>query len=487
MLQGTGSGVGKSLLCAGLCRLLARRGYRVAPFKAQNMALNSAVTPEGLEIGRAQAYQAEAAGILPEARMNPILLKPTADATSQVIIMGRPAGNLNARSYYQRFQEHWELVRRAYDSLENDYEVIVIEGAGSPAEINLQEHEIVNMRMAAYARASVFIVGDIDRGGVFAWLKGTYDLIPTGYRDLVKGFIINKFRGDVSLLEPALEMFARVVSVPIIGVIPYVNGLIADEEDGVYVRGNVSQEAEVRIVVIRLPRLANFTDFLPLALEPDVSLEYVTSPEDLSGADLIIIPGTKATISDLLWLKENELDKAIVQAAQSGKMVIGICGGYQMLGERIRDPEALEAQVPEAQGLGLLPLETFFEPTKVLCSLEARLTMAPFSYQGLIRGYEIHMGRSRPLKDIDPLFPERPDLGCWRQEPFVFGTYLHGLFDNDQLRRAIINRLRSAKGLAPQKERLNYAELRMEEFDRLADLIEKNLDTEKLLNFLKTG
>ncbi|HFB84022.1 MAG TPA: cobyric acid synthase, partial [Thermodesulfatator sp.] len=231
MLQGTGSGVGKSLLSAGLCRLLARRGYRVAPFKAQNMALNSAVTPEGLEIGRAQAYQAEAAGILPEARMNPILLKPTADSASQVIIMGQARGNLKAKDYYRRFEEHWRVVRQAYDSLSQDYEVIVIEGAGSPAEINLQAREIVNMRMAAYAKARVYIVGDIDRGGVFAWLKGTYDLIPQEYRDLIKGFIINKFRGDIALLRPALEMFAQIVPVPIIGVVPYLHNLLVDEED----------------------------------------------------------------------------------------------------------------------------------------------------------------------------------------------------------------------------------------------------------------
>ncbi len=457
----------------------------MAPFKAQNMALNSAVTPEGLEIGRAQAYQAEAAGILPEARMNPILLKPTADSASQVIIMGQARGNLKAKDYYRRFEEHWRVVRQAYDSLSQDYEVIVIEGAGSPAEINLQAREIVNMRMAAYAKARVYIVGDIDRGGVFAWLKGTYDLIPQEYRDLIKGFIINKFRGDIALLRPALEMFAQIVPVPIIGVVPYLHNLLVDEEDGVYVRDGGSERAELKIAIVRLPRIANFTDFLPLALEPDVAISYIRRPEELDGADLIIIPGSKATVSDLIWLWDCGLARAIIEAAQAGKPVVGICGGYQMLGEEVLDPQGVEAKVSRARGLGLLPLKTTFEGVKVLQNLDQELEVPLLRYRGRTRGYEIHMGRSHLQGEAEPLFPERPDLGFWRSRPFVIGTYLHGLFDNDELRRALLNQIRALKGLPPLKDGIKYRKLRQKEFDRLADLVENHIDLKALFEALE--
>ncbi|NDY43599.1 cobyric acid synthase, partial [Dissulfurirhabdus thermomarina] len=326
MFQGTGSGVGKSVAAAAFCRVLARRGVRVVPFKAQNMALNSFVTPDGKEMGRAQVFQAEACGLAPDVRMNPILLKPSADAASQVIVMGEAVGHYSARAYYQEFEAHRRVAREAFDALAAEYEVVVLEGAGSPAEINLQDTDLVNMDMAAHARAPVVLVGDIDRGGVFAWIKGTYDLIPEAHRGLVAGFLVNKFRGDPGLLRPGIEAFARLVPVPCLGVLPMFRDIEVDQEDGVHVEALERRGARrpIRVVVVRPERISNFTDFGSLAAEPDVSLVFARRPEEAEGADCLVLPGTKATMADLEILRRAGWGEALAAAAADGVPVVGL-------------------------------------------------------------------------------------------------------------------------------------------------------------------
>ncbi len=437
MIQGTMSNAGKSLLCAGLCRIFRQDGYRVAPFKSQNMALNSFITADGGEMGRAQVVQAEAAGIPPDVRMNPILLKPTTDVGSQVIVNGKVLGNIRAKDYYKRKLEFIPDIMEAYRSLEEEFDVIVLEGAGSPAEINLKQDDIVNMGMAKLADAPVLLVGDIDRGGVFAQLYGTVALLEPDERARIKGTIVNKFRGDVSILEPGIKQLEDLCGVPVAGVVPYLHVDI-DDEDSLTERFHTgSQRKLIDVAVVRLPRISNFTDFSPFERYENVSLRYVGKTEDLKDPDLIILPGTKSTIADLLWLRQSGLEASILKAASGGVPVFGICGGFQMLGKSISDPQGVEAAgVTEIAGLGLLDTETVFYGEKVQTQTKGVLGGISGIFRGLngleYEGYEIHMGRGgekgAPVVD----------------KGTVYGSYVHGIFDKggicDEVLRALCQR-----------------------------------------------
>ncbi|HEY4686056.1 MAG TPA: cobyric acid synthase [Dehalococcoidia bacterium] len=459
MVQGTASSVGKSVLVAALCRVFADEGVRVAPFKAQNMSNNSYVTPDGLEIGRAQAEQARAARLAPDVRMNPVLLKPEGDLRSQVVLMGRPAGSLSTQRFSHK-RRLWSRVRAALDSLREEYELVIMEGAGSPAEINLRRADITNMRVARYAQAPVLLVGDIDNGGVFAHLVGTLALLTPAERRLVRGFIINKFRGDVTLLEPGLELLQRRTGRPVLGVLPYLHDLEVAEEDAVALdrrrRDDQTAAPGAKIAVVRLPHISNFDDFDPLASSPGVSLAYVRRAEELGDADLVILPGTKNTRADLRWLQESGLAQAIRRLRGAGCSVIGICGGFQMLGKRVLDPLGIEGPAGSEQGLGLLPVRTTFLRSKATRRVTARVLGDIGLLAGLrdvsVEGYEIHMGQteaesSRPAILIQDEGEDRarPD-GAVSEDGRVFGTYLHGLFANDLFRRRLLANL--PKGLA---------------------------------------
>lgn len=482
MVQGTSSSVGKSLLVAGLCRLLRQDGYRVAPFKAQNMALNAAVTEEGLEIGRAQAVQAEAAGIEPSVDMNPILLKPEADSRCQIVLMGRPLESLPARAYYQRKAEFWETVCASLARLRERYDVLVIEGAGSPAEVNLRAGDIVNMRVALHAQAPVLLVGDIDRGGVFASLLGTLMLLEPEERELVRGLVINKFRGDLSLLGSGLQTLAERAGVPVLGVVPYLHDLLISEEDSTGLDATGGGAGFLDVVVIRLPRISNFDDFDLLAAEPAVSLRYVTDPMRLGRPDLIILPGSKGTVDDLRFLRDSGLAGAIVALARTGTAVLGICGGYQMMGERILDPLQVESVAPDTAGLGLLPATTTFEPHKRTVRVRARVLAVPGPFGsaagGEVSAYEIHMGSTEhsgnPLfQSLSPI-PYPPTLdGC--AVDALAGTYFHGLFENDCLRRALVDWLVARRGVPPISWQ-NVTTRRDAEYNRLAGTLRGSLN-----------
>lgn len=460
MIQGTGSSVGKSVIVAGLCRLLAQAGYRVAPFKSQNMALNSYVTWDGREMGRAQVVQALAAGLEPQACFNPILLKPKGDTLCQVIVDGHPVADMPAATYHGSFRPRaWQSVKRAYDKLSRDYDVIVIEGAGSPAEVNLIDQDIVNMRVAELTEAPVILVADIDRGGALAAVVGTMELLEPVARERVKGFIINKFRGARSLLEPALSFLENRTGRKVAGVIPFSPGMAIPEEDTLADLVQGEREGwEVDLAVVRLPHLANFTDFDALGREPGVRVRYLDSADSLDGADAIILPGTKNTVADLSWLKEQGLARAITEKAAAGCPVVGICGGFQMLGQRIEDRGGLEAQPGTVGGLGLMPVVTWFERSKVLRRVRGRFLHAPPLFpqtEGVeIEGYEIHHGRTVFLDsqvEVEPMieiFDTGKREGYCLQGRAIFGTYLHGYFDNDEPRRAFLDFLRARKGLA---------------------------------------
>lgn len=500
MFQGTGSGVGKSLCVAAFCRILMKQGIKVAPFKAQNMALNSFVTHDGFEMGRAQVYQAQACGVLPDVRMNPILLKPTGERGSQVILMGKPAGNLSAVSYYERYEQHLQIVRKAYDSLASEYDVIVIEGAGSPAEINLQKTDIVNMQMAHYADAQVIIIGDIDRGGVFAWLKGTFELVSEADRQRIAGFLINKFRGDVSLLMPGLEMFRKIVDRPVFGVLPCFADIIVDQEDGVFVH-EVSahrSDAAIKITVIELPRISNFTDFAPLSFEKDVELAFVKRPEEIADCDCLIIPGTKNTCTDMKFLREIGWVQKICELAANNTEIVGICGGYQMLGVLIDDPFGFDNGAPEkVQGIGLLPIETVMASEKHLTQSKIPLASRFAGIDMEVVGYEIHMGvtdfagNEAKLANFGDIMPISNDFGVemggMRRDMPVWGCYLHGIFDNDLFRRNFLDRLRIKKGLEAVVTPSYYQQFREQQLDKLADWMGANCDMVKLLEFLEVA
>jgi len=485
MFQGTGSGVGKSIIATALCRILAGQGLKVAPFKAQNMALNSFVTADGREMGRAQVYQAEACGLAPDVRMNPILLKPTGDSRSQVIVMGEPVDHYSARDYYTHHRRHLQVVREAFDSLASEYEVIVMEGAGSPAEINLQTTDIVNMNMAEYAASPVIVVGDIDRGGVFAWLKGTWDLVQEGHRELIRGFLINKFRGDVSLLEPGIRQFSEIVPVPVLGTMPWFNAIDVDQEDGCFVHSSgaeVPTDEALQICVVHLPRISNFTDFAPLAFEHDVELVFAASPGEADRSACIILPGTKATRDDLEWLELSGWSSFIRKQHENGVMICGICGGYQMLGMEVHDPAGIEGPAGSTGGLRLLPLITAMEGKKELCQTRVEIFMPPMiNKKTLAQGYEIHMGRTRSTGNYMPIGPgtdqttgaASPDLGVW-------GTYLHGIFSNDMFRREFLDFLRRKRGLRHVRRTRSWQAHRDRQFDALADWMQKSVDMKRL-------
>lgn len=489
MVQGTASHAGKSLTATALCRVFAQDGLRVAPFKAQNMSLNSFVTPDGGEFGRAQAVQADAARVAPSVEMNPILLKPEGGRRSQVVVMGKPMLVASAREYYAMKPALWPIVAQALDTLRSQYDIVVIEGAGSPAEINLKEQEIVNMRVARHANAPVLLVGDIDRGGVFASLFGTMALLDPQERALVKAFVINKFRGDPSLLDPGLDMLRERTGVPFAGVIPYFTDIHIPEEDSLGIDppqpGPHAQDALLDIAVIKLPRIANFDDFDPLRREPCARLRYVASPAELGAPDLIILPGSKTTVADLAWLRRARLDAALIARRRAGTPLIGICGGYQMLGERILDPQAVESDTPETRGLGLLPVTTLFAPDKATHQVRAKVAAATDT--GLLArcpaadivGYEIHMGRTTGAPAAPFRVTERstapadsPD-GAIDPDGLTLGTYIHGLFHNHALRRALLTHLAERKGVALPPGAIVDLDA---EYDKLADLMRRSLD-----------
>lgn len=478
MIQGTMSNAGKSLLCAGLCRIFKQDGYHVAPFKSQNMALNSFITKAGGEMGRAQVVQAEAAGIAPDTRMNPILLKPTTDVGSQVIVNGKVQGNMRAMEYYRRKREFIPDVLEAYNSLASEYDIIVIEGAGSPAEINLKQEDIVNMGLAKLVDAPVLLVGDIDRGGVFAQLYGTVALLEGDERDRIKGTIVNKFRGDRAILEPGLKTLEDLCGVPVAGVIPYTHVDI-DDEDSLTERFDKSTERKlIDIAVIRLPRISNFTDFSPFERYGNVSLRYVDSVGDLHQPDMIILPGTKSTIADLRWLRQCGLEAAIHKAANAGTLVFGVCGGYQMLGRTVSDPEQVEtADNTEILGMGLLEMDTIFLGEKV----QTQTTGVFSGISGMLSdlngmaysGYEIHMGRSEE---------EMPAL---TGADNVYGSYVHGIFDASGISDTILKAICVKKGIDfDALETFNISEYKERQYDLLADAVRSGLDMEFIYRIL---
>lgn len=506
MIQGTGSGVGKSLIVAGLCRILKDMGIKVAPFKAQNMALNSFITKEGGEIGRAQALQAEAAGVEPCNDMNPILLKASGESRCQVILNGKVYGNMKARDYYAFRDDAWRVVTAAYDRLSQEYDVIVIEGAGSPAEINLQD--IVNMRVAYYTDAPVILVGDIDRGGVFASFYGTIELlrdISICDADYIKAFIVNKFRGDIEILRPGLSMIEEKTRKPVIGVIPYHDTLRLHEEDGLAlegVKGLMTQgfnASMIKIVIVRLRYISNFTDFDPFLYEPDVELIYSNNSSDIVGADLIIIPGSKNTVSDLLYMRDNGIGECVKYAAKKGTPLIGICGGYQMLGKRIFDPFSVESTHKEVEGFGLLDIETTIEKTKITSQVEASVVRDRFPFavtdnggESRLKGYEIHKGVSRGDIGLFKLLRLTPHDSRFRvvmdgsAKGNVWGTYIHGLFDNDEFRTALLNSLREKRGLPQRREASSYSARKEEAINKWADILRNNVDICFILRLLDT-
>ena len=444
MIQGTMSGAGKSLLCAALCRIFRQDGLRAAPFKSQNMALNSAVTPEGLEIGRAQAVQAECAGLEPDARMNPILLKPSSDTGSQIIVNGRVRGQMAAAEYFAYKKELIPEILAAYESLAAENDVIVIEGAGSPAEINLRENDIVNMGLAELVNAPVLLAGDIDRGGVFAQLYGTVMLLSPAERARVRGLIVNKFRGDVEILRPGLRQIEALTGLPVLGVVPYLRVEIDDEDSLAPRLTNTGARRALDVAVVRLPHIANFTDFAPLEQNGLLGVRYVDRASRLGTPDLVILPGTKSTMGDLLWLRQSGLEGAILRLAEKGVPIFGICGGYQMLGEELRDPAGVEGALPVLRGMGLLPCVTVFAAEKELRRTRAVVTGGPLDGAALT-GYEIHMGQTRVRGDSFCLLESGAAEGCRRGN--VCGSYLHGLFESGEAVDKLTDWLCARKGI----------------------------------------
>lgn len=494
MIQGTMSNAGKSWITAGLCRIFAQDGYRVAPFKSQNMALNSFITRDGFEMGRAQVVQAEAAYKEPDVRMNPILLKPTSDRGSQVIVNGEVLGNMPAAEYFRYKTKLVPDIMKAYSSLAEENDILVIEGAGSPAEINLKAQDIVNMGMAKMANAPVLLAGDIDRGGVFASLYGTVMLCEEEERRFIKGTIINKFRGDVEILKPGLQMLEDLIHIPTIGVVPYAK-LDIDDEDSLSERLTAEGTGgQLDIAVIRLPRISNFTDFSPLNYIAGAAVRYISRPEQAEGADLIILPGTKNTLGDLKWLRESGMEAAILKHAAAGKGVIGICGGYQMLCRTLSDPYGVE-EGGEMKGLGLLAADTVFEKRKERTRVRGAFgtldgLFAPLSGQ-TFEGYEIHMGRTGMDGQgmvsalVDGEGRQKPDGLCCGN---VLGTYVHGIFDSDAVLTALAHSLAAHKGIAyDPTATYDVAAYKQREYDKLADLLRQSLNMPLIYDILDKG
>ncbi len=525
MVQGTGSDVGKSILVCALCRIFQQEGLKVTPFKAQNMSNNSYITVDGKEMGRAQVAQAEAAGLQPAVEMNPILLKPTGNNGSQVITMGRPLRHMMAGEYYRNKGMMLDIAKQAYTRLKEQYDIIVIEGAGSPSEINLKDSDIVNMKIAEIADAPVLLVTDIERGGAFAWVVGTLELLDSDERERVCGVIINKFRGDMEILKSGVNMLENKIDKPVLGVIPYFNDIKIDDEDSVCLENNgyksqfvnsgnsKPDKASLDIVVVRLPRISNFTDFDILKREKDVRLRFVDNVKSFGKPDLIILPGTKNTIGDLKTIKENGIADTIISFAKEGTMVIGICGGYQMLGKEINDPENAESDISQIGGLGLLNAITFFKPEKNTYQIKARMYNNPPGHQpdkailagtgnnifnnikGDMTGYEIHMGETKLLNGLSPFLRiiERSgkDIsmvdGAVSNNGNVIGTYVHGILDNDEFRLGLINYLRKNKGISPllRDELITAKREKEEQYDRLADLIRKHIKMDMIYGVIE--
>lgn len=497
MIQGTMSNAGKSLITAGLCRIFKQDGYRVAPFKSQNMALNSFITEDGMEMGRAQVMQAEAAGIKPTVYMNPILLKPTNDIGSQVIVNGEVIGNMSARDYFEYKKNLIPDVMNAYHKLEEDYDIIVIEGAGSPAEINLKQEDIVNMGMAKMAKAPVLLVGDIDRGGVFAQLVGTVMLLEDDEKEMVKGLIINKFRGDKTILDPGIQMLEEKAGIPVVGVAPYMQ-IEVEDEDSLTERFNGSQEVGViDIAVIRIPRISNFTDFNPFESMDGISLRYVHSVGELKNPDMIMIPGTKNTMEDLLWMRQNGLEAAILKAAAQGKVIFGVCGGYQMLGESLADPFEVESG-GTIKGMGLLPMETVFEKEKTRTRVSGSIQEIHGVLNSLsgvkFEGYEIHMGATKlkdggshlsQLSDSVKHTENKPD-GAYKDN--VYGTYVHGFFDKEEVAKEVVRSLGRMKGIDTEEiTGVDFQEFKETQYDILAAGLRQHLDMKRIYEILEEG
>ncbi|MGD0793970.1 MAG: cobyric acid synthase [Dehalococcoidales bacterium] len=497
MIQGTASSVGKSVIVTALCRIFKQDGYRVAPFKAQNMALNSYVTAEGGEIGRAQVVQAEAAGVAPTVDMNPVLLKPTTDTGCQVIVLGKVARTISARDYYQYTPALLATITEALERLRAAYDIVVIEGAGSPAEINLKEREIVNMRVAKASGSPVLLVGDIDRGGVFASLVGTLELLDEDERRHVKGLVINKFRGDVSLLKPAIDFLEKRTGLPMLGVIPYFGDIRIAQEDSVYLeeKENTAPTGGLDIALIRLPHISNYDDFDPLE-EDGCTVRYVTQRFELASPHLIILPGTKSTIADLTYLRRSGLAAAILEKAKAGTPVVGICGGYQMLGQKILDPLKVESNETEVAGLGLLDAVTEFIPEKSTSQVRAQVVSDPGLLAGAkgleIAGYEIHMGQTS-VNDKKCAFRiiETPQGatdysdGLLNEKGDILGTYMHGLFYNDDFRKVFLNNLRRHSGLPESASGITTD--KDQQYDKLADLVRGSLDLPQIYRIMEAG
>ncbi len=511
MVQGTGSDVGKSILVCALCRIFQQEGLKVAPFKAQNMSNNSYITMDGKEMGRAQVAQAEAAGLRPSVEMNPILLKPTGNNGSQVITMGRPLRHMTAGEYYQNKNMMLDIAKQAYARLKGQYDIIVIEGAGSPSEINLKDSDIVNMKIAETADAPVLLVTDIERGGAFAWVVGTLELLDSDERERVCGVIINKFRGDMKILQSGVNMLENRIDKPVLGVIPYFNDIKIDDEDSVCLENNgyksqfvnsgnsKPEKAPIDIVVVRLPRISNFTDFDILKREKDVRLRFVDNVKSFGKPDLIILPGTKNTIGDLKTIKENGIADIIINFAKEGTMVIGICGGYQMLGNEIIDPENAESDISQINGLGLLNAITFFKPEKDTYQIKARMYSRNNIFNDIkcdMTGYEIHMGETKLLNGLSPFLRiiERSGKGISMVDGAVsnngnvIGTYVHGILDNDEFRLGLINYLRKNKGISPllRDELITAKREKEEQYDRLADLVRKHIKMDMIYKLIGT-
>ena len=473
MIQGTMSGAGKSLLCAALCRIFSQDGYKVAPFKSQNMALNSFVTLDGLEMGRAQVMQAQAAGVEPDVRMNPILLKPCSDTGSQVIVNGEVFGQMSAVSYFRMKKSLIPEIMKAYDSLAEENDIIVIEGAGSPAEINLKADDIVNMGLAKLVDAPVLLAGDIDRGGVFAQLYGTVALLEQDEVERIKGLIINKFRGDVSILKSGLSMLEEKAGIPVVGVVPYVQADIDDEDSLAPCLLQRENKKPLDLAVIRLPKISNFTDFSPLESHPMIGVRYVQQVKELGQPDFIILPGTKSTMADLRWMRQNGLESAVLKLAEKGIPVLGVCGGYQMLGRSLSDPDGVE-DGGEMRGMGLLNSYTIFHSNKTRTRVEAIVEGEPF-FGARLEGYEIHNG-STVVEGMNfcRLSDGKMD-GCVNGN--VFGTYLHGLFDSGELTEKLAEWLCERKGIAFETAEVqDYKQYREGQYDKLAAEVRAALD-----------
>ena len=524
MLQGTASNVGKSIIAAGLCRIFYQDGYKTAPFKPQNMALNSYITEDGFEMGRAQVFQAEAACIKPTADMNPVLLKPSGNHRSQVIVKGEVVGEMHSSEYNEYKLELIDVLRNTFNGLGESYDIIVMEGAGSCAEINLKTRDISNMGMAKIADTPVILVSDIDRGGVFASIVGTLALLNENERKRVKGVIINKFRGKKEYFEEGVKMLEDIIKIPVLGVVPYSDIKIEDEDSVTTKFRKNSKRNDINIEVIRTPHMSNFTDFDIFETQKDVNLRYVDFGESIGNPDIIIVPGTKSTIEDLRYIRESGLEEGIKECAEKGKIVLGICGGYQMLGKKIYDPDEVESELKEIDGIGLLNTKTTFKKDKTTIQTKKNISdNIPGQLSSLsgmdVSGYEIHMGKTDICKDIasrysnvktdnaitsdrmkdinksnenfdygKPLFDYNEEclIGYVNDRGNVAGTYLHGIFDDIEFTREFLNIIRRKKGLSDKRsETKSFKEFKNREYDRLADMLRENLDIDGIYNIMK--